>query len=164
LNVQRSLEALDADATALGGAPIAEESWLVLGSALARPDPEWEVGCLAALRKKDGALVDGFEATRLTLHVDRGSVIAPLSRVAPGLWRFSVAAPRGSGGERMRLELRFDGQIIAQEELAVAVDPWAVDANPSARGGCSTRGKGSTPVWAAMALPLLMVWRRRRRP
>lgn len=64
----------------------------------------------------------------------------------------------------MRLELRFDGQIIAQEELAVAVDPWAVDANPSGRGGCSTQGRDSTPMWAAMGLPLLMVWRRRRRP
>jgi subtilisin family serine protease len=163
LNAQGSLEALDADPTALAGVPIAEESWLVLSSALARPDPKWELGGLAAVRKQDGQLVDGFDPARLRLSVERGAVTAPLQRVAPGLWRFSVAAPAGSGGERMRLSLRFDGEIIAQEQIAIAVDPWAVDADPSARGGCSTRRGDATPAWVGLGLPLLMLWRRRRR-
>ncbi len=163
LNIQNSLAALDSDLSPLGGTPTAEASWLVLSSALARPDPKWELAGLAELRKDGDLLVDGFDASRLRLEVQRGSVTSPLTRVAPGLWRFAVAAPAGSGGERMRVLLRFDDVVIAEEDVAIGVDPWVVGAQPSARGGCSLGRRGSAPAVIGLILSAMVLLRLRRR-
>ncbi|MEZ4225842.1 MAG: S8 family serine peptidase [Polyangiaceae bacterium] len=162
LNVQDSLAVLDEDAV-LDERPSAKHSWLVLGSALARPDPNWEVVGLAQVRGSAGHPADGFVASRLRLEIEGGTIAQPLRREAAGTWSFRVSAPAGSGGDRMRLRLTYEGEPIAREELRIGVDPWVVDAQPSARGGCAVGSQEASPAWALLLLgiPWLRRWRRR---
>ena len=50
---------------------------------------------------------DGFDERRLRLDVEGGRSSKAPSRVAPGLYRFEVTAPKHSGGKKVELSLRF---------------------------------------------------------
>lgn len=145
--------------------PARSTSWLVLSSSIAHPDPEWRVDGELELRAADGQVADGFAASRLKLETDSASVVKPLTRVAPGLWRFSVAALAGTGGGTLTVGVRYAGVLLAERRLPIAVDPWVAADGVTARGGC-----GLAPTRPAPESPFELVlfaaalgWATRRR-
>jgi hypothetical protein len=94
------------------------------------------------LRDDDGHVADGFSASGLTLAVDGGSASAPV-RVAPGLYRFAVTTPAGTGGRELTVTLRFEGRTLVSERVPIAVDHALARAVPSAFGGCGVAGSRS---------------------
>lgn len=138
-------------------------SWLSLAASFARPDPSWPVVGYAELRTDDGQLADGFDSRRLTLDVAGAQVVERLSRIAPGLMRFSFAAPAESGGASVRLRLAFDGAPLIERELPIAVDASVRIGLGAPRGGCAvTVGAPSHgSLWLSVAL--VAVYRRRKR-
>lgn len=111
-------------------------SWLAAAAPTARPDPAWPVFFHAELRDEDGRICDGFDPARLELGLRRAKLVEPLSRIAPGLFRFAVAAPRDSGGQSLRVALHFDGREIVHRELSIEVDAHFAAGPVSTRGGC----------------------------
>jgi hypothetical protein len=136
LDLERTLEVLELDG--LAGTPRAPggRSRLVLADSLAHPDVAWPLTGLAVLRDDDGRVADGFDAGGLSLAVDGGSASA-LARVAPGLYRFAVTTPPGSGGRELAVALRFEGRTLASERVPIAVDRALATNVPSAFGGCA---------------------------
>lgn len=141
-------------------------SRLLAAAEHARPDPGWPLVFQLALRDADGRLADGFDPARLTLAVRGAAVIEPLGWVAPGLYRFSVAAPPESGGTSLRVAARFDGRELAVREIPIEVDPLVREHGVTARGGCGV-SVGRAPalelaIAAALGLGLSSCRRRRR--
>jgi hypothetical protein len=140
-------------------------SWLAAAAAYAHPDPSWAVVFHADLRDDADQIADGFDPGRLALALRGASLVEPLLRLAPGLYRFAVAAAAGSGGESLRVALRFDGHEIAARELSIEVDAHAAEHPVSTRGGCAMR-PGSCPVkfwsWLAAAGAVILVRLHRR--
>jgi subtilisin family serine protease len=143
LDLERTLEALDAGM--LERQP-GNASELLLASSYAHPDPSWPLEGLAELRDEAGQIADGFDASRLALLADGATVSEPLTRLAPGLWHFSVVAPAGSGGQSLALALRFDGRELTSAEVPIAVERALADTLPSARGGCMLAGAARGPA------------------
>jgi MYXO-CTERM domain-containing protein len=141
-------------------------SELVLSESYAHPDPSWPLQGLVELRDDAGDIVDGFDPRRLTLEPRGATFAEPLTRLAPGLWRFAVAAPAGSGGRTLTLTLRYDGRSVTARSLPIAVDRALSSGAVSARGGCALAGggrAGSTPsAWLALFGLALGLARRRR--
>jgi subtilisin family serine protease len=137
-------------------------SWLTPAASFARPDPSWPLVFHAELRDDDGKIADGFDARRLALTVSNGAVAEPPTRLSPGLYRFSVTAPDGSGGETLRVALRFDGRVLLERELPIAVDPALARRPPSVRGGCAFSGAARAPSELGWLLALLGLWGRFR--
>ena len=152
-------------------APDPARSWMALSDSYARPDPSFPVVGQVEIRDGDGEVVDGFDPARLTLTVEGGLVRTPLQRVAPGLYRFEVAAPKGSGQSSMRIEVRFDGQIVGEghptlsgsRTLPIGVDRWVANGEIEARGGCSVAPSRRAAGWelALLGLAFTLAWRRR---
>jgi subtilisin family serine protease len=163
LDLERTLEVLDAaTGTGLAREPGAR-SRLTLADSIARPDDAWPLAGLALLRDDDGHVADGFDESGLTLSVDGGTASA-LTRVAPGSYRFSVTTPPGTGGRELSVALRFEGRTLAAERVPIAVDR-ALSANvPSAFGGCSVAAAPTRAVCFLCWLPVIVgVIRRARR-
>jgi subtilisin family serine protease len=134
LDLERTLEALDEGM--LERVP-GSGTELLPASSYAHPDPSWPLDGLVEVRDDQGSIADGFDAARLALFADGGSVTQPLARVAPGLWSFAVTAPAGSGGRTLSLSVRFDGHELTARTVPIAVDHATAGTLPSARGGCS---------------------------
>lgn len=161
LDLVGALQVLDADVSPLTEIPDADHSWLSLASSYAHPDPEWPLIGFVELRGPNG-IADGFDAERLSLSATHGSISEALTRVAPGLWRFAVAAPANSGGQQLSLALSFDGKPLLQRNVAIAVDRWVAEEGVSTQGGCSVgRGRGRLFAFALLALGLAALTRRR---
>ena len=111
-------------------------SWLTPAASFARPDPAWPLTFHAELRADDGKIADGFDPRRLTFALSNASLAESPTRLAPGLYRFSVTAPAGSGGESLRVALQFDGRTLLERSLPIAVDPALARRPASVRGGC----------------------------
>lgn len=138
-------------------------SWLSLAAAYAHPDPTWPLQGLAELRNDAGQLADGFDARRLSLAVERALVLEPLQRVAPGMYRFTLAAPAGSGGSNLEVRLRFDGMTITSRTLPIAVDRGALVGLAVPRAGCAFGASKPRGLdWTLLAL-LALANRLRRR-
>jgi MYXO-CTERM domain-containing protein len=136
-------------------------SWLTLTASSAHPDPTWPVSGYLDLRDDAGNLADGFDPTRLQLTARPATVREPLTRVAPGFFRFAVTAPSDTGGQTMQLAVRFDDQLIASAVLPIVRLP---DEAASPSGGCGVGGT-STNSGAALAAGALLAFaslRRRR--
>ncbi len=139
---------------------------LIVSESYAHPDPTWPLSGLLELRDDAGDIVDGFDASRLVLAAEGASTLEPLTRLAPGLWRFAVVAPRGSGGRTLALAVTFDGRVVAAKALPIAVDRADAASLPSARGGCAlvpTRNGAPKGAWLAAVVALGVVRRRRSR-
>ncbi len=165
LDLMGTLSILESEQSPLVGAPTSEESWLTLASSFARPDPSWEIEGILQLRKQEGVIVDGFDPARLKLSVAGGALRTPLTRVAPGYWRFTLAAPSGSGGQRISLTVRFDNQVLLQQQVPIAVDPGALNGGARAQGGCQSSATSSNAAGGVVLLAwwLGFAWRRRDR-
>jgi subtilisin family serine protease len=142
--------------------PDARRSWVVMGSPYARPDPNWPVCGFLETRMADGTLADGFDAGLLSLRAQPVVMKRELARVAPGLWTFCVAAPSGSGGESMQLEVRYRGERLGEvQHLPIGVDPFVAFEGVVPRGGCSMSAHGTTG-WGVLLLSLLALSARPR--
>jgi hypothetical protein len=144
-------------------APSAERSWIVMSSVFARPDPRASLHGLLQLRSSDGLPADGFEERRLSLEASPGVVREEPTRLAPGLWRFEVAAADGSGGDDLVLQVRFDGDPLLTERLPIAVDVHVAEGGFSAQGGCTTAAHKGSFAGAVHLLLALSLWIIRKR-
>jgi subtilisin family serine protease len=162
LDVTGALSALEAGDTGAVREPSLSQSWLALASTLLRPDPDWPLAGSVLVRDESGAPADNFGFERLRL--DPGGVLIkePLRRVAPGLFRFAIAAPTGSGGQRAKVRILLDDQVLAERDLPIAVDRSLASGSVDARGGCSfAPGAGAaSALWVGL---LALLLRRRRR-
>ncbi|MGC4090259.1 MAG: S8 family serine peptidase [Polyangiaceae bacterium] len=161
LDARGALEALRAPESAVR-LPSAG-SWISLPSSYAHPDPNWPLLGYAELRDESGKLADGFAPSRLGLQLVRAELSQPLKREAAGLYSFAVTAPAGSGGAKLEMRLTFDGAVIAERTLPIAVDRGALLGLAMPRGGCSFGGAPARSVsaFAVLALALGIVRRRR---
>jgi subtilisin family serine protease len=141
LDLERTLEVLEFTTFTRAPRVPGRPSRLVLADALARPDAAWPLEGLAVLRDDDDRVADGFDPGGLSLAVDGGTASA-LDRVAPGLYRFAVTTPPGSGGRELAVALRFEGRTLASERVPIAVDRALATNVPSAFGGCAVVGSG----------------------
>lgn len=163
LDLMGTLSILNSDESPLDGVPTSEDSWMIVSSGFARPDPNWTLQGMLELRRELGVIVDGFDPARLTLEVSGGLLAKPLTRVAAGLWRFELAAPGGSGGKSMSVVARFDGQLLLARELPIAVDPWVADGGVRTSGGCTAAPVSGSSLGVGWLALLLFFARRRRR-
>lgn len=161
LDLVGTLAVLGSDDSPLGSVPDAAESWVALASSYAHPDPNWPVDCVLELRSGEERVVDGFDPKALSLEVDGGRVVTPLTRVAPGLWRFSLSADAGTGGSQLTARVLFAGQPLITRTLPIAVDRSLVDDGADARGGCAVSGHGEMPWW--LLLSIVSLWSRNSR-
>ncbi len=164
LDLPGTLDVLRAQQTPIAREPAASASWVGLASTYAHPDPDWPLVGVLELRAADGSIADGFDAARLKLMVAPAHITTPLTRVAPGLWRFAAAAPAGSGGGELRLDVTWDDQVLIERKLPIAVDRWIASDGVDARGGCNVAGRNSpwSAIGAVVALALGTLLRRRR--
>jgi subtilisin family serine protease len=141
------------------------ESWLTISQSYAHPDPAWPVNAYLDLRDASGNIADGFDPSRLRLSVTLATVTEPLTRVASGMYSFAFAAPANTGGQSLHLEISFDGQVIADRDVPIAVDRWVAEGGVSARGGCALASP--RPGRSAAQIGIFgLIWnvaRRRRR-
>jgi subtilisin family serine protease len=162
LDLLGTLAVMDSESAPISALPDVDKSWLALTSSYAHPDESWPLLGYLELRDADKGIADGFDANRLSLHVDGGSVDQPLRRVAAGLWRFGLVAPSGSGGSKLSFRIDFDGKPLVTRTVPVAVDRWVATGEIDARGGCATRsGRGGLPAFLLAALSLSIVLLRR---
>jgi subtilisin family serine protease/predicted small lipoprotein YifL len=137
LDIDASLELLAPTVERAPTPPLAARSWLHFSSEFLRPDGQWPVTGTLLLRDQDRHPADGFDPTRLRLEVGGARVLRPLSRVGAGLWQFSLAAPPGTGGARMKARVLLGDEVLAERDLPIAPDVWNIHGAPEARGGCS---------------------------
>jgi subtilisin family serine protease len=163
LDVERSREVYELLGQPRLREPDAKRSWIVVASPYARPDPSWPVCGFLETRTEDASIADGFDPGLMSLHVDGASVTRPLTRVAPGLWTFCIAAPSGSGGGTAHLEARFrNGQIGDTQHLPIAVDSFVAREGVVARGGCTATPAPSRADLHALLGLVAFLWLRRR--
>lgn len=168
LDLIGTLQAMDEQYDATRAASLDESYW-VLSAPYLRPNPEAPVYGTLELRHADKSIATALVGSELVLRVAGASVHQKLERVRAGLFRFAVAAPRGSGGKRARIELRYRGQSLGTRTLPIAIDAWAATSGWQAVGGCAL-GSGGGPAappgshrgLAAMCAALAAVWLRRR--
>ncbi len=145
------------------------QSWLTVSESYAHPDPTWPVTGYLDVRDDEGAIADGFDASRLRLRVTPAEIREPLTRIASGFYRFAAAAPSGTGGQTLHIEVSFDDRVIAEHDLPIAVDRWVADNGVSVRGGCAlsaprrSAGRTSAALFATLSLALLIAGRLRRK-
>jgi len=145
-------------------------SYYVLSSPYLRPDPSWSVEGTIELRHADLSVAMGVTERDLSLRVDGGIVTLPLTRVRGGLFRFAIAAPAGSGGGVVDVDVLYRGQSLGARQLAIGVDNWAALGGVKPLGGCNVashattpRGGGASWAWTGLFLGLAVAWTRRRR-
>ncbi len=157
-----SLDVEQALAVPVTRAPSAKASWLVLGDTYAHPDPAWNVAAMLQLRDANSRAADGFDESALTISVRNGTVTSALSKAAPGLYEFAVAASAGTGGTALEVDALLGGKMLASATVPIAVDVNVAQAGFAARGGCSVGTRqGRTASVGALALAF-MAWRGRR--
>ncbi len=156
LDLLGTLTVMDSEQSPIRKDPVEEESWVALSQSFARPGGRPLFGTVE-LRGADGAIADGFDESRLRLEAEPAIVHSSLTRVAPGLWRFELAAPGGTGGQRMSVRLLFDGALFLERDVPIAVDQAAAEVGFASRGGCTIVAPRSAPAipWAAWFLAAL---------
>jgi subtilisin family serine protease len=125
-----------------GLAPDAKSSWLQLSSGFARPDGAFPVVGNVMLRAADGGPATATDVAKLSVELENGELVAGPSAPAgggiPGVYRFQVVAPVGSGGQQMSVIVRYDGEEVGRRTLPIGVDLWATQGVPVPRGGCAS--------------------------
>jgi subtilisin family serine protease len=172
LAVDGAMSALEARATAIAREPDASNSWMSLSAGTARPDAEQPVTGSVEVRANDGSIADGFDAGRLTLEVSaEGAVTKPLSRTAPGLYRFEVRALPGTGTRAIDLDVRLDGASIGQRgtrlsgsrSVPIGADRWIALGSARVYGGCTVPNARPSGGWESLLIALGALAVRRKR-
>jgi subtilisin family serine protease len=161
LDLEGTLQVLDALADPKYAEPDPAESWIALASAFAHPDPRWPLAGVVQLRTPTEAIAH-VDASRLRLEAEPAAQVTPLRPVAPGMWTFSLAAPAGSGLGELSIRLLLDGQLLLERRVPIATDPWITE-GVEARGGCVIgRGASSNVVMIALMMAACLLRRRWR--
>lgn len=163
LDLVGTLAVLGSDDSPLGSLPDRNESWVAFASSYAHPDPSWPVEGVLQLRSAEERVVDGFNPASLALEVDGGRVTTPLTRVAPGLWRFALSADAKTGGSQLTARVVFAGEPLIIRTLPIAVDHSLVDDGADARGGCAVAGSRDLPWWFLISIVGLLSRNTRKR-
>lgn len=168
LDVEGARLAYEAQGHPIDRVPDAAASWVVMAAPYVKPDPSQPVWGWAELRASDGTIADGFDDRDLALQVDGGAVVQPLTRMAPGLWRFGIAAQDGSGGGTVRVRVALAGEVLGREQaLPIGPDYFMATEGVQARGGsCAMRvaDGGSRSGWPITWIGLAAAaWAARRR-
>jgi hypothetical protein len=143
--------------------PSRAESWMNLGATYAHPDSSWRIPAVLELRDERGLVAD-VSGDELAVDVGRGSVSERLERVAPGFYRFAIAASDGTGGETLRVAVVHRGATLLLQKMPIAVDVNVAREGFSARGGCSTVPRSLRGGASLQAVALaLIAWTGRRR-
>jgi hypothetical protein len=127
----------------IGGQPIdslpdSKASWLVMGSPYIRIASDWPVWGTLETRTETGTIADGFDQSQLKLNVDHAAVVSPLTRIAPGLWRFSISSVAGTGFSTAHVSVTYQGKVLGQQHaLPIGADYFAAWGGTQARGGCA---------------------------
>ena len=150
-----------------GAEPDAGQSFFVLSSPVVRPDPSWPVQAVIQLRSANRAVASGTGGQALSVHLDGALLTEPLTRMKAGTWTFAFAAPEGSGGGVVTVDVRVGGLSLGARTVPIGVDAWAARSGIVAVGGCSF--VPSSPVdaarsrWALVLALLGAACARRRR-
>lgn len=164
LNVHGARAAYEAFGRPLNRIPDPTTSWVVLSAPYARPGGDWPVVGFVETRSADGTLADGFDAGLLELRTTHAVVMQPLTRVAPGLWRFAVTGAHDAGGDTMQLEVRYAGVTLGEPQtLPIGNDSFLANGQVMAAGGCALSPRGGTDraLWLSLAAATCL-WQRRR--
>lgn len=137
LDVDGALSVLLSEQNPIRREPASEQSWISLADDYAHPDRQWPLTGLVELRDASGNVADGFGPARLALAVSPREAGARFSRLAPGMWQFSVVVPEATGGQTLSLEVRLDGALFLRRTVPIAVDRNVAAEGGSARGGCA---------------------------
>lgn len=167
LDVLGSLAALARMHDPVEALPVASRSWIALGNDYWDADGNTAMVATLELRNAAGEPADLFDTARLTPIIEiRGERQAPpaVVRIAPGLYRFSVLAPSGRGGELVSFGAAFDGvPVVSPRTVPISLDGWRSRYPATLGGGCSVHevpsGRSVSWLWALGALWLV---RRRR--
>jgi subtilisin family serine protease len=148
--------------------PAAGTSWVTLADEYAHPDPTWPLLGSLSLRSESGEIADGFDPARLVVDSSVGMIDPPLTRDAPGFWRFGLTCPRHSGGQTLHLAVRFDGQPLSDRRVPIAVDRAVAAEGFATRGGCTVSAESpsagrSVLIWLGICLGSLCRRAKRRR-
>jgi subtilisin family serine protease len=164
LNVDGSRLVYEAYGRPLFREPDPQKSWMVVSSSYARPDPTWPIVGTVETRYSDGTVADGFDGSRLQLRSESAVVLQGLQRVAPGLWRFTVAAPEASGQGLMALEVLYNGRRLGNRQvLPIGADRFVAVQGMEASGGCST-APAARAGWSWLWIAVLALRAIRGRP
>jgi subtilisin family serine protease len=162
LDLVGTLQVLDLLTSPSYAEPDRAESWIALASSYAHPDPAWPLAGVVQLRTPTEAIAD-VDPARLRLEAEPARMVAPLQRVAPGMWSFSLAAPAGSGLGVLSIRLLLDGQPLLERQVPIATDPWTTGDGLEARGGCVIGRGASSNATALVLVVAACILRRRRR-
>jgi subtilisin family serine protease len=164
LDLEGTLDVERALVNSITREPDAATSWMSLGQSYAHPDPTWSVPGLLELRDKSGKIADLVDAAALRLDVRNGSVTSPLERVAPGFYRFAVAASTGSGGATLTVDAVYGKSVLVSKEELIAVDVNVARAGFTGHGGCavSPSGERRAPPLAVVATSVVIALLGRR--
>src|SRR5262245_29376839 len=124
LDVVGAVASLPSEEESFGDADPAT-SWYVLSSGYARPDASWPVWGTVELRHTDGSIASGIGEQSLRLRLVNGTVVHPLAHVRHGLFRFAVAAPTGTSGQTMTVEVTYKGTSLGTRMLPIGTDIWS---------------------------------------
>ena len=154
------------DDRALGSTVSDVHSYVTLGVAFVRPDPNWSVVGMVHLRDANDNAVD-VDVRRLTLQVHNGTITVPLSRKGPGFYQFAIAGEADSGGKSLRLAVLIDDKVVLKDERNIAVDAPNVRRLAVAGRGCAVLAQpgrvGATGLEALLVGLLLFMARMRAR-
>ncbi len=165
VDLEGSLDVARALATPVSREPVASKSWVTFGQSYAHPDPTWVVPALLQLRDQSARAADGFDPALLHVAVDGGVVARKLTKEAPGLYAFGVAASNGSGGANLAVKVTYGTAVLASASLPIGVDVNVVREGFSAQGGACAIGAPHPESDAGFTLVGalgLTAWRRRR--
>ena len=166
LDLDGALGVFDGDApTPTPAAPA--KSWYTLSSAYARPDPTWPVWGTIELRRADGTFAAGLDGGPLAISLQgAATLVQPITRVRPGLFRFAVAARPQALGESISVEVLYGAASLGARTLPVGFDVWSAS-DPTVvatSGACAFPGAGARhgPGGLAFAALAFAASRRRR--
>ncbi|HVW26265.1 MAG TPA: S8 family serine peptidase [Polyangiaceae bacterium] len=163
LDLPGTLDVQNVESTKVVREPARGQSFLSVGATYAHPDPSWTVPLLLKLRDASGQVADGFDAKDLSIEVTPGRVVDGLTRAAAGLYRLTVAANDGTGGDVLSIITKYRGQVLAAESIPIGVDVSTVRQGFAARGGCSVAPAPDARSAALFVLACaLIAWRSRR--
>ena len=166
LDVVGAVAALEARTMGIVRDPDASASWLTLANNYLHPGGGPPLIGTVLVRAADGSIADGFEPGRLALQVGEDSIVEqPLSRIGPGLYRFALRAPPGTGSRLLRLEVAIDGtpiggsnsRVSGRRLVPIGADRWIASGSARIYGGCSVdpRSGSVARTNGSLAAPLV---------
>ncbi|MBM4374559.1 MAG: S8 family serine peptidase [Deltaproteobacteria bacterium] len=163
LDLARTLDLLEGGT--LGVEASAARSFWNLGGDYLRPRLDRTLDGVVELRDEEGRVVGSVPPGELEVRAVNARVVKPITRVAPGLWRFSVAGEAVPAGTLATVEVRHRGVSLGKRTLPVAADPWLADGRLVAAGGCAASPYAETTrlsfgSWGCVALGWLAARRR----